>query len=88
MSVQEIVWHILDLTGMTQTELAKRSGIPQANISRFLKGNTTPKRNTLSKLAKGLSVTEDELTGAAPLRYDKDTKAVFPMPVFQNTTVQ
>lgn len=84
MSVQEIVWHILDLTGMTQTELAKRSGIPQANISRFLKGNTTPKRNTLSKLAKGLSVTEDELTGAAPLRYDKDTKAVFPMPVFQN----
>lgn len=83
-SVQEIVWHILDLTGMTQTKLAKRSGIPQANISRFLKGNTTPKRNTLTKLANGLSVTEDELTGAAPLRYNKDTKAVFPMPTFLN----
>lgn len=75
MSVQEIVWHILGLTGMTQTELAKRSGIPQANISRFLKGNTTPKRNTLTKLAKGLSVTEDKLTGAAPYDFVRTQKA-------------
>lgn len=39
---------------MSQTELAKKSGIRQSNISRIEQGATVPSLRTLNRLAYGL----------------------------------
>lgn len=39
---------------LTQSELAKRTGIRQSNISRIEKGQALPSISTLSKIAHGL----------------------------------
>ncbi len=44
---------------LTQTSLAKLSGVPQATISRTLKGKTLPEFDTLSRLAKVLKIEID-----------------------------
>lgn len=41
---------------LTQTELAKRSGIPQSEISRIERGHANPTLSTLAALAKPLKV--------------------------------
>lgn len=41
-------------TGVTQQELAKRTGIPQANISRIEQGNANPTLKMLNRIAKGM----------------------------------
>ena len=40
--------------GISQSELSRRSGVPQATISRTLKGKTIPEVHTLSKLIDAL----------------------------------
>lgn len=40
--------------GLTQKELAKLSGVSQANISKFETGSSCPHISTLKKLADGL----------------------------------
>ena len=42
---------------LTQKELAARTGITQADISRIEKGNRNPSLNMLKKLAAGLGMT-------------------------------
>ncbi len=44
--------------GLTQPELAKKSGIPQSHISRLENGKHSPSSTTLSKLADALGVQE------------------------------
>ena len=43
-------------TGMTQKEVAEKSGIIQAEISKMENGNANPSLKTLKKLAKGLNM--------------------------------
>ena len=40
--------------GMTQQQLAEKSGVHQVNISRIEKGTGNPSVETLQKLAKGM----------------------------------
>ncbi|MDD3402259.1 MAG: helix-turn-helix transcriptional regulator [Hespellia sp.] len=40
--------------GMTQKELAERTGIRQSNISRIESGSSSPRIDTLRKIAEGL----------------------------------
>ena len=40
--------------GLTQQELAERTGIQQANISRIENGNGNPSLATLTKIANGM----------------------------------
>lgn len=49
--------------GISQAELAKRSGVPQPTISRTLMGNSVPETKTLIKLAKALKCTLGGYTG-------------------------
>jgi len=44
-------------TGMTQKELAERTGIRQSNISRIESGVCSPTVDTLSRIAAGLGKT-------------------------------
>ena len=41
-------------TGLTQQELAKRTGITQADISKIENGNANPSLKTLQRLAAGM----------------------------------
>lgn len=42
--------------GFTQKELAERTGIAQADISKLENGNANPSLRTLKRLAKGLGM--------------------------------
>ena len=48
---------------MSQTDLAKRTGLMQPQISAFESGKLTPSVETLMKLAAALSVSVDWLLG-------------------------
>jgi len=43
-------------SGMTQKELAEKTGITQADISRLEKGNANPSLRTLQRLAAGMNM--------------------------------
>ena len=43
-------------TGMTQKELAEKTGITQADISRLENGSANPSLKTLQRLAEGLGM--------------------------------
>lgn len=43
-------------TGMTQAQLAKRTGIHQADISKLERGNANPSLRTLARLADGMGM--------------------------------
>lgn len=45
--------------GWNQPRLAEESGVPQATISRTLKGKTTPETATLQKLYRALGITSE-----------------------------
>lgn len=52
--------------GLSQSELMRRSGVPQPTISRILKGTTQePDLETLRSLANALGMTLEQMTGDA-----------------------
>lgn len=53
----------LDRQGMTQSELAKRSGISKSSISRYIKGDWEGKQEAVYALAQALAVNEAWLMG-------------------------
>jgi len=59
---------------MTQTVLAKKTGLTQRTISHYETGAGYPPAPTVVDLAKALQVTTDELLGAKPLRNAKAGK--------------
>lgn len=48
---------------LTQKELAKRSGITEAAISRYIKGDRVPRGVNLAKIADALGTSTDYLLG-------------------------
>jgi DNA-binding XRE family transcriptional regulator len=51
--------------GLTQVELAERSGIPQSHISRLENGEHSPSAQTLKRLAQALNVPYEDLDPSA-----------------------
>ena len=47
---------VRDEQGITQQELAERTGIRQSNISRFESGNYNPSLEFLARIARGLGM--------------------------------
>lgn len=44
------------VTGLTQIELAEKSGVPQETISRLERGRSNPTLGTLERLARAIGV--------------------------------
>ena len=59
---------------LTQTQLAKKTGLTQRTISHYETGAGYPPAPTVVDLASALEVTTDELLGAKPIRNAKATK--------------
>jgi transcriptional regulator with XRE-family HTH domain len=49
------------LRGMSQTALAAALRTSQANVSKWEKGHTTPRPNTLTRISQALCCKESEL---------------------------
>jgi DNA-binding XRE family transcriptional regulator len=54
-----------EAAGMTQVELAEKSGLPQSHISRLEGRKHSPSRATLEKIAKALGVVVSDLDPSA-----------------------
>lgn len=66
MSEQEfslLLQRLMTKAGLTQTELAERSGISKPLINRYLAGEYKPKQQNIFKLAMALNVEPEELSG-------------------------
>ena len=53
---------LMERRGLTQGELADRTGSSQVAISNYIRGKTTPSSYTVDKIAKALNCSIDELT--------------------------
>ena len=51
--------------GLTQIQLAERSGLPQSHVSRIESGKLSPSRATLEKIAKGIGCSIGQLDPSA-----------------------
>ena len=54
---------LLELNGLTASEVARKSGISTTTISDWKHGRSTPKHDKLAKIAKALGVPVDYLNG-------------------------
>lgn len=55
-SLRNAIIYARNATHMSQQELARRSGINQADISKIENGNANPSFRTLSRIAEGLGM--------------------------------
>lgn len=53
----------LELRGMTAAELSRRSGVDKGALSKYLKGEFTPKQSAVGKMARALDVSPAWLLG-------------------------
>ncbi len=60
---------LLDARKMTQKELAAKSGVTEAAMSHYVKGDRTPRSAVLSRIAMALNTTSDYLMEGIPQDY-------------------
>lgn len=58
---------ILEAKGWRKTDLIARSGLKQASVYEWLRGESEPRGDALSKLSRALEVSADYLLGSDPL---------------------
>ena len=63
--VSKQIRHLRETAGLTQEELAEKSGLPQSHISRLENAKHSPSRVTLEKIAKALGVPVAEFDPSA-----------------------
>ena len=61
MTWQEKVKQLMDANGITQKKLSQLSGITEASVSRYLKGDRTARLDIIVNFAKALNVTTEYL---------------------------
>ncbi len=64
--ISERIKNLLEKKGMTQRELAEKTGCTEAAISHYIKGDRTPRASVLSKIAIALDTTSDYLMEGIP----------------------
>ena len=79
--IRERIKEALDLRGMMPIDLARKSGINKGSISKYLKGEVTPKQSAIGAMAEALHVLPSWLMG-----YDVPMEAVLPEPELIDTS--
>lgn len=76
MTFSEHLKLILTEKQLSQKQLAYESGLTEAAISRYIKGDRVPNTATLLKIAKALQVSADTLLGSSEPALSEIQKAV------------
>ncbi|HBN00292.1 MAG TPA: transcriptional regulator [Firmicutes bacterium] len=63
MKFNERVKMFMNEKKMTQKQLAEKTGITEASMSKYLNGERTPRIDVVANLSKALGVTTDDLIG-------------------------
>lgn len=63
MEFNERIRMLLEEQHLSQKDLAKKAGITEASMSKYLSGERTPRIDVVVNLANALGVTADELIG-------------------------
>ncbi|MDS4030393.1 MAG: helix-turn-helix transcriptional regulator [Candidatus Contendobacter sp.] len=80
-TVSEILSILMAREGLTDNELAARTGVPQPTISRIKSGESRdPRDSTLRQLADYFRLTVSQLRGDVPLPADQVTVMAADMP--------
>ena len=61
MKFEERLRSIMEKQGLTQKELAIKSNITEASMSKYLNGERTPRIDVIINLSRALEITTDEL---------------------------
>ena len=72
MNLGEGLIAVMERTGISGRQLSKRTGISERYIRKLKKDEVDPKITTVVKLAEGLGVSLDELSGRADARASTD----------------
>ena len=64
------IFDLLRSKGMQQRELAKRIGLTEATMSRYISGERDPKPEVIANIATALHTTSDYLLGIEPDEFD------------------
>ena len=62
----ERIKQLLEKKGITQRDLAEKTGCTEAAISHYIKGDRTPRASVLAKIAIALDTTSDYLMEGIP----------------------
>ena len=74
-SVAKRLRKAMDISGKTQADLVRETGIGKSNLSRYMSGKFDPKSDTVYKLATALNVAEMWLWGCdVPMERPTETK--------------
>ena len=68
MTWQNKLKQLMEIKGINQKQLSQLSGITEASVSRYLKGDRTARLDIIVNFAKALNVTTEYL-----LEYDEET---------------
>lgn len=55
------LYKVMDVRGLTITQVSKKTGIPRSTIGDILTGKSCPRMDVMEKLAKGLDVHIEDL---------------------------
>ena len=81
-NLAEYIGLVRERAGISQSELARRSGIDQTTVSRIESGAVTPTPDRLSRLAEALQVNSGDLFGLAGYTRPTDLPS---LPVYLRT---
>ena len=63
---------LLNQNGLTQRELAEKVGVTEVSMSRYIKGERTPKGPIIANISKALHTTTDYLLGQETMEDDAE----------------
>lgn len=86
MCVTNRIAELLAQQKITQKELARRSGITEAAISRYIKGDRAPRGVNLMKIADALGTTTDYLLSHDTLNEVEDEKKIVKTLIARNAS--
>ena len=61
LQIQKRLCEAIKLSGLTQTEIAKKVGISQQTISHYIKGDKMPSLETFANICKVLDIDANEI---------------------------
>ncbi len=68
----ERIKELLEKKGITQRELAERTGCTEAAVSHYIKGDRVPRSSVLTKIAIALETTSDYLMEGIPVEVKEE----------------